>query len=244
MMRRTAKIKIVLIACSAVATAQSRTTGQPSSQSFPPSVAAAAANTVLAVRGKTGEVPVVQRDGRSYVDIESLARVTGAALNFEGNKVILTLPGTVQAQAPTVAAEPQTKPEEKGYTRDFLRSGVEVMTVVREWRSALENAIRTNNPVDESWVGVYRRNAESRMQLAVASATTNDDRQAVPLLQGALGMVRQLSDRFLALRSSYTYVPTDSLDNDPIDQKILTCAQGMASQAIPGGRFEDVSACH
>ena len=57
-------------------------------------------------------------------------------------------------------------------------------------------------------------------------------------------MIGQLTDRFLALRSNLTYVDPTSLDNDPLDQKILACAQGMAAIAIPGGMFEDVPACH
>jgi len=202
-------------------------------------------STVLTIAGHGGTAPIIQRNGRSYVDVESLARMTGGTLGFQANRIVLTLPTpTLHADTPVPAEEPRPKPEDAGYTRDFLRAGVEQMTVIREWRSALENAVRTNNPVEESWISGYRRNAETRMQVAVASATTNADRQGLSLLQGATQMVRQLSDRFLALRSTFTYVSPDSLDNDPLDQKILTCAQGMAAQAMPGGKFEDVSACH
>ena len=151
---------------------------------------------------------------------------------------------TLPAPAARVVAQPAARPEERGYTQQFLRAGVEQMTVIREWRSAIENAVRTNNPVEENWVAYYRRTAQDKMAMAMASATTNADRQALPLLQAAMGMVGQLSDRFLALRSTLTYVSPDSLDHDPLDQKILGCAQGMAAQAIPGGQFEDVSACH
>jgi hypothetical protein len=175
--------------------------------------------------------------------VESLARITGATLGFQGSRIVMTLRAAAPA-ADSAPVAPQAKPEEAGYTREFLRAGVEQMTVLREWRSAIENAIRTNNPVDESWVSGYRRNAETRMAMATASATSNADRQALSLLQSAMGMVRQLSDRFLALRTTNTYVSPDTLDNDPLDQKILACAQGMAAQAIPGGTFEDVSACH
>jgi hypothetical protein len=200
-------------------------------------------STVLTVAGHGGTAPIIQRNGRSYVDVESLARMTGGTLGFQANRIVLTLP-TLHTETPAPAEEPKPKPEDAGYSRDFLRAGVEQMTVIREWRSALENAIRTNNPVEESWISGYRRNAETRMQVAVASATTNADREGLSLLQGATQMVRQLSDRFLALRSTFTYVSPDSLDNDPLDQKILTCAQGMAAQAMPGGKFEDVSAGH
>ena len=207
---------------------------------------AASQNTSLIVSGHTGQAPVIKRNGRSYVDVEALARVTGAALGFQENRIVLTLPAPPVVVAPAVQPPPAATPpkDESGYSREFLRAGVEQMTVIREWRSAIENAIRTNNPVEESWVSYYRRTSQDKMAMATASATTDADRQALPLLQSAMGMVGQLSDRFLALRSTYTYVSPDSLDHDALDQKILACAQGMASQAIPGGQFEDVSACH
>jgi hypothetical protein len=220
-------------------------------QSTAPATAAKSAapdteqSTELVVRGHNGHAPLTYRDGRAYVEVEGLARITGATMGFQGSRIVLTLPAAVAATGPAAqAAPPPAPPEEKGFTREFLRAGVEEMSVIREWRSAIENAIRTNNPVDQSWVSGYRRNAEDRMALATASATTDSDRQAIPLLQSALSMMQQLSDRFLALRSTATNVRTDALDNDPLDQKILACAQGMAAIAVPGGMFQDVIACH
>jgi hypothetical protein len=200
-------------------------------------------STALVVSGHDGQAPLIHRNGHAYVEVEGFARITGATLAFQGSRIVLGLP-TAPVAAPA-AVIPATQPkEDKGFSRDFLRAGVEQMTVVREWRSAIENAIRTNNPVDQSWVSGYRSNAESRMAMAAASATTDADREALPLLQGATAMMRQLSDRFLALRATASYVSPDSLDNDPLDQKILACAQGMASIAIPGAQFQDVQACH
>jgi hypothetical protein len=203
-----------------------------------------AQNTTLTVTGHSGQAPVIQRNGRSYVDIESLARLTGATLGFQGTRIILTLPATTAVAAAPVATPAPAKPENTGYSREYLQSAVEQMTVIREWRSAIENAVRTNNPVEARWISGYRHNADTRMQMATATATTESDRQSLSLLQGAMGLVQQMSDRFLSLRTTDTFVPTDALDNDPLDQKILACAQGMASQATPGGKFEDVPSCH
>jgi len=108
------------------------------------------------------------------VEVEGLARVTQSTLAFQGKSIVLTLPAsTIQVMQPASAspAVPAAAPAEKGFSREFLRAGVEQMTVVREWRSAIENAIRTNNPVDQSWVSGYRSNAQSRMAMATASAT-------------------------------------------------------------------------
>lgn len=202
--------------------------------------------TSLVVSGRDGQVPVILRNGHAYVEVEGLARITESSLSFHGSRILLTLPqqspsGISISSAATPSAQPQ---EEKGYSREFLRAAVEEMSVIREWRSAIENAIRTNNPVEQSWVSNYRTIADTRMEMASASATTDADRQALTLLQTAKGMIQQLSDRFLSLRSNLTYVSPDSLDNDPLDKKILACAQGVAGQAVPGGQFQDVSACH
>jgi hypothetical protein len=205
-----------------------------------------AQSTALTVTGHSGQAAVIQRNGRSYVDVESLARLTGATLGFQGSRIIFTLPSATVAPAAAASPDVTTPPKQEnaGYSREFLQAAIEQMTVIREWRSAIENAVRTNNPVEDRWISGYRHNADSRMQMATASATTESDRQALSLLQGGLGLVQQLSDRFLALRSTYTFVPNDALDRDPVDQKILSCAQGVAAQAMPGGKFEDVAACH
>jgi hypothetical protein len=204
-----------------------------------------ARSTQLTVAGYDGRVPIIHRNGHAYVELEGLAEVTGSTLGFQGKTIVLNLPApapvVVQAAVPAPAPSEQ---EPKGFTRDFLRAGVEQMTVVREWRSAVENAVRTNNPVDESWVSGYRQAAQSRMAMAQANATTDADRQALPLLESATSMVGQLTDRFLALRKTVSYVDPKSLDDDDLDKKITACAQGMAAMAIPGGQFQDVNACH
>jgi len=239
-LRKVAAVVLAVVVGTSVGAAQS---------AAPKTSPAAARSTELVVNGYEGQAAVIYRNGHAYVEVEGLVRVTGSTMGFQGKSIVLTLPAPmVEAAAtpepPPPASPPPAPPEEKGFSRDFLRAGVEQMTVIREWRSAIENAVRTNNPVEQAWVAGYRRNAETRMAMATASATTDADKQGLTLLQNANGMMQQLSDRFLALRSTLTYVSPDSLDNDPLDQKILACAQGMASTAIPGGQFQDVQACH
>lgn len=198
------------------------------------------ASSTFTVMGHSGQAPVIQKDGRSYVDVEGLARITGGSLGFQGSQIVLTLPG-VRPGAPAPAPAP---PEKTGFSRDFLRAGIEGMSEIREWRAAIENAVRTNNPVNDSWVSPLRRASESSIAVAASAASTDSDRKAVPLLQNQLNNMRQLSDRLLDMRRSLTFVPTDLLDNDPLDQRILACARGLAAIAVPGGQFEDVAACH
>jgi hypothetical protein len=199
-------------------------------------------SSTFTVMGHSGQAPVIQKDGRSYVDVERLARITGGTLGFLGSQIVLTLPGPLVR--PSVPAPPLALPEKTGFSRDFLRAGIEGMSEIREWRAAIDNAVRTNNPVDDSWVSPLRRASESSIAIAASTASTDSDRKAVPLLQNQLNNMRQLTDRLLDMRRSLTFVRTDLLDNDPLDQRILACARGLAAIAVPGGQFEDVAACH
>ena len=49
-------------------------------------------NLTLIVAGQPGQAPIVQMNGKSYVDIDALARLTNSSLSFKGNQVILTPP--------------------------------------------------------------------------------------------------------------------------------------------------------
>src|SRR5271157_4208280 len=62
-------------------------------------------NLTLIVTGQPGQIPVLQMNGRSYVDIDALARFTNSSLSFKGNQVILTPPGSVSS-TPSAAPEP------------------------------------------------------------------------------------------------------------------------------------------
>ena len=47
----------------------------------------------LSVRGYAGDAPVVQLQGRSFVEVQDLARITNGALSFEKDRIISTAPG-------------------------------------------------------------------------------------------------------------------------------------------------------
>ena len=51
-------------------------------------------NLTLTVAGQPGQIPIVQMNGKSYVDVDALARLTNSSLSSKGNQVVLTPPGT------------------------------------------------------------------------------------------------------------------------------------------------------
>jgi hypothetical protein len=193
--------------------------------------------TTLAVDGYPGRAPVIQMSGKSYVEIESLARLTGGSVTFQTNQITLKLSPSVANAAPA-----QTDQPVKLSTR-FLQAGIEEMAVIEEWRTAIVNAVQKNNPVTEDGLDVYRRNADSKLAVASTTAVSDADRSVLSFLKNEFGNTQKLSDRYLAMRKSLTFISPDSLDNDPLNQQILNCAQGVASLTA-SGQFQDVATCH
>jgi hypothetical protein len=126
---------------------------------------------------------------------------------------------------------------------EFLKAGIEEMSVIREWRSALVNAVQTNSPVSDDWLSGYRRAADSRLSLAEAAVSTDPDRQAAVMLRNEFNNMQQMSDQFLTMRKNMNYISPDSFDNNALDQKILSCSRALASMAATGQVQDDIS-CH
>src|SRR5215470_7439467 len=82
-------------------------------------VLAAQQTTALLIEGQQGRAPVVQVPGKNYVEVDELARVTGA-LRFLGNQIILTLPSSGDTSSPAVQSPPAPP---VGYSRPFVNAG-------------------------------------------------------------------------------------------------------------------------
>ena len=55
--------------------------------------------------------------------------------------------------------------------------------------------------------------------------------------------MQQMSDQFLTMRKNMNYISPDSFDNNPLDQKILSCSRALAAMAASGQVQDDIS-CH
>ena len=195
----------------------------------------------LTVSGQPGQVPVFQINGRSYVDVEALARLTNSSLGFKGNQVTLTLPGSA-ASAPA-AAPAASQPASPVFSKDFLKAGIEEMSVIREWRSALVNAVQNGYPMTDEFVAAYRGQAATNLRFASVAVSTDSDRDAFLLLSNEFDNMQKLSNKLLAARKNMNYISPDALKDDPLDQKILNCARSLASMAA-SGQFQDDGSCH
>ncbi|HMG02566.1 MAG TPA: hypothetical protein VK596_05500 [Edaphobacter sp.] len=189
----------------------------------------------LSVKGYTGTAPLVQMNGRSYVDLEALARLIEGSLAYTQDHVTLTLP-SAPAEAPSAEVK-------QGFSKPFLRAGIEEMAVIREWRTAIVNAVENNYPLSEGWVSTHRRLADTNLKLAATAASTDDDHSGVAVLTAEFKNMQKLSDWFLQQRQQATCIPADALDNNALNQQILACSQSMAAMAS-NNAFVDDANCH
>ena len=193
--------------------------------------------STFTIAGRAGEAQLLQINGKSYVDIEALARLTKGTLSFKTNETILTLPtavAVVQASAPNAKV---------GLSAAFVRAAIEEISLIREWRSAVVHAVQKNTPVTEDSLTEQRRLADKNLELASAAVSTDDDRSAYPLLATELINMKKLSDLYLAMVTQVNFISTDTFHSSPLEDQILTCAQGFASMTEKR-EFQDQPACH
>ena len=197
----------------------------------------------LSITGHTGTAPIVRISGKSYVEVEALARLTNGSLSFHGDRITLTLSAAAPSPAPQPAATPVVPPEKKGYSREFLRATIDAMTAIRDWRSAIVYAVQHSYPVTNDWVDGYRRTADTRVDLVSTAAATDADRDSLALVHNELANMQKLSDQYVALQQNQSYVQPESVASDPLDQQVLSCARSLSSLPA-GGQFQDVASCH
>ncbi len=189
----------------------------------------------LLIDGPQGKAKVTQVQGKNFVEVDEVARITGGSLRFVGNQIILSLPGsdTPAQSAPQPAA---------GLSKPFLTGGIETMREILEWHAALENAIERGYPLSDTWFGNYRRQVRSSLAQTQAAASTDLDQKAFPLLTNEFNTMNALTDEYLKITVSRDYLAPNSLDSDPLNQKFLTCWHSLASMAS-SNQFVDDGSC-
>jgi hypothetical protein len=206
-------------------------------------VQAAQQGTVLVLNGYTGSVPVVQVNGKNYVNVEALARVTNGSMNFNGNQIVLTLPaaGSGGGAAASQQAAPAAS-QNAGFSKEFLTAAIEEMSTLREWHSALASAIANGFPVTGELVAPYQAQAATNLRLMQVAVSTQSDQGAAQLISNAYQKMKQLSDKYVAKRANLEFVGPDALKNDPLDQSLIACGKSLRSMA-GSGQFVDDGTC-
>lgn len=192
----------------------------------------------LFIHGLPGQMEVLQVNGKSYVEVEALARFISGSVGFSGNEITLTLPPSFPAAPVPEGAGPPGIP---AFSKEFIKAGIEEMSVIREWRSALVNAVQNGYALTDEFVAAYQNQASTNLRLASVAVSTDGDRSAYQLLSKEFDSMQKLSNKVLSARKNMNYIPPDALKGDALDQKILSCARSLASMAATGQFLDDGS---
>jgi hypothetical protein len=206
-------------------------------------------NTLI-INGQSTDVPLIQVDGHPYVGLEALADALSGSLSSSGNNFALSIPTTSAGDAnspatPTASAPTASTPapvSNPGFSRDFLKAGIEMMSTLREWHAALEAAIQTGL-LSDGLLAPYRANATTNLRLASVAVNTPSDKSAYELLSNAFQMMAKLSEKYVAMRANLTYIAPDALKDDSLNGRLVTCGRSLGAMAA-SGQFADDGSCH
>jgi hypothetical protein len=207
----------------------------------------------LIINGQSTDVPLTQINGHPYVGLEALAVALNGSISSSGSKFALsvtTSPADGAAAQATPAAAPftpapastPTAASNPGFSRDFLRAGIEAMSSVREWHTALEAAIQ-NGFLSSGALEPYRANATTNLRFAMVAAATPSDKSGYELLNDAYQLMADLSDKYVKKRANLTYIAPDALKDDPLNQRLVACGHSLGAMAA-SGQFSDDGSCH
>lgn len=213
----------------------------------------AAERHTLIINGQSTEVPVIFVSGHPYVGLEALANALNGSVSSSGSMVALNLPPSSANRAPSpttasaapapVTAPTQAAPSNPGFSREFLNAGIEQMSTLREWHTALQTAIQSGIPLSAGLLQPYRAQATTNLRLASVAATTAADRNAYQLLNSVYLNMGKLSDKYVSMRGNLTYIAPDALQNDELNQRIIACGHFLGAMAA-SGQFSDDGSCH
>jgi hypothetical protein len=197
----------------------------------------------IVVNGHSGEATIYQIDGKSFIDLESLVQIANGTMGFRGNQITLVLPGSKDGQdVPSSAA--REKPA--GMSMDFMKSGVEFVSAIKNWTNALTYAVQKGVPGDGSRIVILRDRAAEALRIAKVSSSTESDDSSYQLLASHFDDVRKWSDILIGERRSMDTgkysMSNEELENDETFKKITGCTKFLSTM-IPSGHYQDSTNC-
>lgn len=211
----------------------------------------AAERHTLIMNGKSTDVPVIFVSGHPYVGLEVLANALNGSVSSSGPIVTLNLPASSANCAPSpttastapVSAPTPAAPSNPGFSREFLNAGIEQMSSLREWHTALQTVLQSNIPLSAGVLQPYRTQATTNLRLAAVAATTTADRNAYQLLNSLYLNMGKLTDKYMNMRADLTYIAPDALQNDQLNKRIIGCGHFLGTMAA-SGQFSDDGSCN
>jgi hypothetical protein len=199
----------------------------------------------LVINDLSGKVVVMEVGGKMYVDLKGLVQIGHGSVEYRGNQIVVSL-SCSSMDTPTKTTEEEQSTSLR-LSREFTKAGIEEISLLREWASSLANSLQNGYPISENWVAGYRAKAHTGVGIVSAAVSTEGDRSAAELLNHEFETVQEWSNQLMEARKSmdtakYAISP-DTLRNDPLSQKIVTCGRFLG-QMLASGSFQDDSSCH
>jgi hypothetical protein len=194
----------------------------------------------LIVNDQQSHVAVLQINGDPYVELAGLTRATNSSLTLKGSEITLTMP--LSASGSSGTSSTVSSADARGLSRSFLKAAIEAMSSMREWHSALANAIQNQYPIAESWLVNYQNETATNLRLASLATSGDADRKALQLITNVFNSMKRLSDYYFGKRQSQSYISPDSLKDSDLDKKIVTCGHSLAAM-VASGQFQDDGSC-
>jgi hypothetical protein len=199
------------------------------------------ASKILVVNGKTVGAELKEINGRSYVDIETLAQITNGVVTVEPNRIVLTIPASNSTDSSS-----SVPPPAPGLSRDFASASVGLLADMREWRGAISTMITFGLVVSDAWSREYHDKVEAGLAQAAVLATTDSDQNALPLLRNEFDKLTAWANETLAARQALNGAKTvdpNALKNDPSLAKITECSRFLNGMIV-SGTYSDNATCH
>ncbi|HEY8715305.1 MAG TPA: hypothetical protein VIM00_07970 [Candidatus Acidoferrum sp.] len=203
-----------------------------------------AGDKVLVVNGRTASTPVRMINGRTYIDIESLAQATNAVFTVENHRVLLTIPP--QETTATSGSSAANTPYQQRFSREFSSAVIAELAQLREWAVAETAMMKYGLAVSDGWVAAYREQSLVGLRQAEVAASSESDRNALGVLRSAVGLLTTWADGIAATRRALngaTTVDPNAVQNDQSLAKIRSCGQFLNSMIV-SGTFSDDPSCH
>ena len=194
----------------------------------------------LSVDGSSGAVTVLQSQGRVFVDVQELARMTGGSVNFEKDRIVLVIPR---------GSGPDGTEDSSRFTPAFTSAAIQAMASIREWGGLVMTTVQNGYPVGNNLAGnsiaEYQARAADSIALASAAASTNADHRGLELLKGEFSNVQDWTQHFVDARRSLSAVKLttseNAIYNDEDAQRALRCGQFLAEMFATGAIQEDAA---
>jgi hypothetical protein len=231
-------------------------------------------NKILVVNGKNAGPVVRQIDGRSYVDIETLAQVTNGAVTIERHRIVVTIPasdsGSTASAAPASAAPPNAAPANagpddvgaadagaapasaapaqppQGLSRGFASAAIAALAEMREMRGAVRAMITYGLAVSDTWAQEDQGRVMTAIRQAEVAATTEDDLHALQLLENEADKLVSWEDSVFASRQALNGATTVDPNALQNDPALakIRSCGQFLNAMLVSGVFADNPSCH